>query len=260
MSKRSRALRYYRSYKPQGPIQKSLRFLIKLIVVVFLFHLLISTVLASSYQVPFQNSSDAESKQPVYAGRILASPLLYGPRLRILDYRAPQLRAPKRGAVVVSESGRPPELPWYAHGLNSISKFFTFNNFIPFNENEFSHISRYQIMRVVGMPGDEVRLDTYRIKIKTPTSSYFIDEQEVLQTDYKLVIPNFKDIGGSDSEGSQSGGLSGSQNTLRLAAGEYLLAPDNRTHFALSRYWKPTTMDKILAKALLVYWPQFRFL
>jgi len=260
MSKRSRALRYYRSYKPQGPIQKSLRFLLKLIGVVFLLHLLISTLLVSSYQVSFQNSSDAESQQPVYAGRILASPLLYGPRLRIFDYRAPQIGTPKRGAVVVSEFGRPPELSWYAHSLNSISKFFTFNNFIPFNENEFSHISRFQILRVVGMPGDEVRLDTYRIKIKTPTSSYFIDEKEVLQTDYKLVVPNFKDIGGLDSEESKSGGLSGSQNTLRLAPGEYLLAPDDRTHFALSRYWKSTTMNKIIAKALLVYWPQFRFL
>jgi len=162
--------------------------------------------------------------------------------------------------VVVSEFGRPPELAWYAHGLNSISKFFTFNNFIPFDENEFSHISRYQIMRVVGMPGDEVRLDTYRIKIKTATSSYFIDEQEVLQTDYKLVIPNLQVTGGSYTENSQSGGLSGSQETLRLAPGEYLLAPDDRTHFALSRYWKPATMKKIVAKALLVYWPQFRFL
>ena len=260
MSKRTRALRYYRSYKPQGPFKKSVRFFLKLIVVVFLFHLLISTLLISSYQVSLQKSSDTESEQPVYAGRILASPLLYGPRLNILDYRIPLLRPPKRGAVVVSEFGRPPELAWYAHGLNSISKFFTFNNFIPFDENEFSHISRYQIMRVVGMPGDEVRLDTYRIKIKTATSSYFIDEQEVLQTDYKLVIPNLQVTGGSYTENSQSGGLSGSQETLRLAPGEYLLAPDDRTHFALSRYWKPATMKKIVAKALLVYWPQFRFL
>ncbi len=260
MSKRSRALRYYRSYKPQGPFKKSVRFLLKLIVVVFLFHLLISTLLVSSYQVSFQSSSDIEAEQPVYAGRILATPLLYGPRLNILDYRVPLLRTPKRGAVVVSEFGRPPELSWYAHGLNSISKFFTFNNFVPFEENEFTHVSRYQIMRVVGMPGDEVRLDAYRIKIKTPTSSYYIDEQEVLQTDYNLVVPDLKDIGGTDSEDSQFEGLSGSQGTLRLAPGEYLLAPDDRTHFALSRYWKPATMKKIVAKALLVYWPQFRFL
>ncbi|MDZ7793339.1 MAG: S26 family signal peptidase [Spirochaetia bacterium] len=260
MSKRSRALRYYRSYKPQGPFKKSVRFLLKLIVVVFLFHLLISTLLVSSYQVSLQSNTDAYSEQPVYAGRILASPLLYGPRLNILDYRIPLLRTAKRGEVVVSEFGGVPELSWYAHGLNSISKFFTFNNYIPFDENEFSHISRYQIMRVVGMPGDEVRLDTYRIKIKTASSSYFIDEQEVLQTDYKLVIPNLQDTGSNNSGDSQSGGLSGSQDTLQLASGEYLLAPDDRTHFALSRYWKPATMKKIVAKALLVYWPQFRFL
>lgn len=260
MSKRSRALRYYRSYKPQGPIKKSVRFLLKLIVVVFLFHLLISTLLVSSYEVSLQSSIDSKSEHPVYAGRILASPLLYGPRLHILDYRVPLLRTPKRGAVVISEFGEAPELSWYAYGLNSISKFFTFNNFIPFDENEFSHISRYQIMRVVGMPGDEVRLDTYRIKIKTATSSFFMDEQEVLQTDYNLITPNLQNSGGTDSQNNPSGGLSGSQETLRLAAGEYLLAPDDRTHFALSRYWEPATMKKIVAKALLVYWPQFRFL
>ena len=260
MSKRSRALRYYRSYKPQGPFKKGVHFLLKLIVVVFLFHLLISTLLVSSYQVSFQSSIDSQSEQPVYAGRILASPLLYGPRLNMFDYRVPLLRSPKRGAVVVSEFGDVPELSWYAYGLNSIFKFFTFNNFTPFDENEFSHISRYQIMRVVGMPGDEVMLDTYRIKIKTATSSFFIDEQEVLQTNYKLITPNLQDSGGIDSENNRSGGLSGSQETLRLAPGEYLLAPDNRTHFTLSRYWEPVTIKKIVAKALFVYWPQFHFL
>ena len=256
MSKRTRALRYYRSYKPQGPIKKSIRFFIKLVVVVFLQYMLVGTFLFNSYQIApshFSSTQDSE-KQTVYAGRVLATPILYGPKMRIINYRVPAIRTPKRGGLVVTETGTFSDMKWYTLALNTLAKFFTFNNFIPFEENEFSHVSRFQIMRVVGMPGDELKLDNYRLKVKTPTSNYFIDEQEVIQSDYTLIVPSLN----SPSQDTQ--GLSGNHPAIALSEGEYLLAPDDRSHFALSKYWRPTTMRDIISKVLLVYWPRFQFL
>ncbi len=253
MSKRSRALRYYRSYKPQGPIKKSIRFVVKLIVTVFLLHLLITTFFFRTYQI---KSVQQQGKQPVYAGRVLTTPLLYGPRVDIVDYRLPAVQTPKRGDVVVVEIGDPPELPWYALTLNSIARFFTFHTFVPFEENEFSNVSRYQVMRVIGMPGDEIRMSAYRIKIKTSTSSHFIDEQEVIQSDYTLAIPSLTNA--EDPSGSNS--LAGAHPAMQLSGSEYLLAPDDRSRFALSKYWQPTSLYDIVSKALLLYWPQFAFL
>ncbi len=258
MSKRSRALRYYRSYKPQGPIKKVLRFLIKLVVMVFLLYLLVNTFLFQTYSID-QPSAD---KKAVYAGRVLSTPLLYGPRVRIIDYRFPVLRSPKRGAVVITETGQPPKLQWYSLVLNSLAKFFTFNTYVPFSEDEFSHLSRFQVMRIVGMPGDEIKLDKYRIKIKTPTSSHFIDEQEVIQSDYNLIIPDHYTASGLHKSGTQEPpeALSGSQPSLKLSEGQYMLAPDNRRYFGLSKYWHVSEIQDILSKALLVYWPEFHFL
>lgn len=253
MSKRSRALRYYRSYKPQGPIKKTIRFIVKLIIAVFFLHLLITTFFFRSYHI---KNAPPQGNQPVYAGRILTTPLLYGPRVDIIDYRLPAVKAPKRGDVVVVEIGNPPELPWYALTLNSLSRFFTFHSFVPFEENEFSNVSRYQVMRVIGMPGDEIRMSEYRIKVKTATSNHFIDEQEVIQTDYTLVIPPLPNA--EDSSGSNS--LAGAHPAMQLSGREYLLAPDDRSRFALSKYWQPTSLYDIVSKALLVYWPQFTFL
>lgn len=256
MSKRSRALRYYRSYKPQGPIKKSVRFFIKLIVIVFLLYMLVGTFLFNSYQISSTHGSSTQDsgEQPVYAGRVLATPILYGPKVHIINYRVPAIRTPKRGALVITETDTSPEMRWYTLTLNTLAKFFTFNNFIPFEENEFTNVSRFQIMRVVGMPGDEVKLDNYRLKVKTPTSNYFIDEQEVIQANYTLIVPPLD----SPSQGTQ--GLSGNHPAIALSGGEYLLAPDDRTHFSLSKYWRPTKMKDIISKALLVYWPRFQFL
>ncbi|MFW6274372.1 MAG: S26 family signal peptidase [Spirochaetota bacterium] len=253
MSKRSRALRYYRSYKPQGPIKKGIRFVVKLIVLVFLLHLLITTFFFRSFHI--KNVSQL-GEQPVYAGRLLTTPLPYGPRVDIVDYRLPAVQSPKRGDLVVVETGNPPELPWYALILNSLSRFFTFHSFVPFEENEFSNASRYQVMRIIGMPGDEIRMSAYRIEIKTPTASHFIDEQEVIQTDYTLVIPPLPNA----EDSSDSNSLAGAHPALQLSGREYLLAPDDRHRFALSKYWQPTSPYDIVSKALLVYWPQFAFL
>ena len=251
MSKRSRALRYYRSYKPQGPIKKSIRFFLRLVLVVFLFYLLINTFFFQSYRV--ETTSQAE--QPLYAGRILATPLLYGPQVDVIDYRLPTLQSPKRGDVVIVEAGNPPDIAWYAVTLNTLARFFTFHNFVPFEENEFSGVSRFQVMRVIGMPGDEVRMREFRIKIKTATSNYFLDEQEVIQSEYKLLLPQ---LSVTDSPAIDS--LAGTHTQMELSQGEYLLAPDDRSHFALSKYWQPSQISDISAKALLVYWPQFTFL
>jgi signal peptidase I len=252
MSKRSRALRYYRSYKPQGPVTKSIRFIVKLVVVVFLLYLIINTFFFRTYLVDVST----RDQQPVYAGRILATPLLYGPRVEIVDYRLPVLRTPKRGDVVIVETGNPPDLPWYAVTLNSLARFFSFYQFVPFEEDEFSSVSRYQVRRVVGMPGDEVKMNDYRVKIKTSTSNHFIDEQEVVQIDYTLVVPQLPKLTGQEEPGS----LAGVQPAMQLDPGEYLLAPDDRSRFGLSKYWQPSEMHSIRSKALLVYWPQLTFL
>ncbi len=251
MSKRSRALRYYRSYKPQGPIKKSIRFVLKLIIAVFLFYLLLHTFFFQSYRV----RTTGEAEQPLYAGRILATPLLYGPQVNVIDYRLPTLQSPKRGDVVIVQAGNPPQLAWYAVTLNTLARFFTFHKFVPFEENEFSDVSRYQVMRVIGMPGDEIRMSEFRIKIKTANSSYFIDEQEVIQTDYKLVLPQL-----SAAVSTESDSLAGGHAQMELSRGEYLLAPDDRSRFGLSKYWQPSQINDINAKALFVYWPQFTFL
>jgi len=242
MSKRSKALRYYRSYRPQSPLKKAGLSVLRIIVIVFILSQIIH---AFFVQVYIRESSGGQTEH------LLASPLLYGPEISLIDYRFPSVHVPERGDLVAAEFNMPEEAPWYETVLNSLSRFFTFNRIALFDDKEPSYGSRYQIFRVVGIPGDTVRLENYQVKIKSSERGFFLDESIVIPRDYSIELPEQNDSVATNIP------FSGNHPEMVLTGEEYLLVPDDRSKLAPSSRWKATGMSRIRAKVLVSFWPQF---
>jgi len=245
MSKRSKALRYYRSYKPQSPLRKLFLYLLRLIVVVFFLYQIVSIFFIQVYT---RNNQEGETE------RYIASPLIYGPELPLFNYRFPAFRSPGRGDMVAAAYNPDRSASWYTMVLNSFSRFFTFNRLSIFDDHNPYYGSRYQLFRIIGLPGDTVKLENFRVKIKSSDRNYFIDEFEAIQDEYEIQVPEQGDSVSAELP------FSGNQPEIVLKNGEYLLVPDNRTGLAASVHWKSTGFSRIKARVMLSFWPGFSLL
>jgi len=240
MSRRSKALRYYRSAKPRSPLQLVLRRIIKLILLLFILYQIVSLLFIRSYTMR------ADYMRPTLerGETLITSPLLYGPSLPFGSYEIPPLRSPNRGDIVVVRSGHDSS-PWYIDLLDAGFRFFTLQQLSIKERRSDIAAPAYSIRRVVAIPGDSVKMEAFRIKIKTKGKSVFLDEREIVQREYDLTIP--------ENEKEMNNGLpfSGYMEEMKLEEGEYLIVSDNRIAEALSENWRPRPVKSVESLLLL---------
>lgn len=92
------------------------------------------------------------------------------------------------------------------------------------------------IKRVIGLPGETVKIEHGRVYIKTKASDEFRFLQE------KPEMP-----------------LCRNNNTWVIPAGQYFVLGDNRHDSQDSSYFGPVSRGKIVGKTWLRYWPLSRF-
>jgi signal peptidase I len=247
MSKRSRALRYYRSYKPQSPLTKVFRTLLKLLIVLFIAYYLITAFFIRTYSVNTTSALPQLSTED----SILTSPLLFGPEVPLVDRAIPPLRPPRRGELVVCSNPRETEAGLPARIADPVVRFFTLQRVTLIGNRRAGLNPARSIMRVIGVPGDTVKMNDYTVSIKSRQGSSFINERQMIQEEYSLIIPPPAPGGNSEIP------LSGSHPSITLGEGEYLLIPDNRGFAGSSSVWEPTAEHRITDKVLVRYWPQF---
>jgi len=108
----------------------------------------------------------------------------------------------------------------------------------------------YFVKRIIGLPGDAVRLENGRVYLKTPQDSDFKELSETYLNNENHFNTYFK---------SESG-----KNEFTVPAGSYFVLGDNRTHSNDSRHWfspideKPTPFiseESISGRVMVVLWP-----
>lgn len=246
MSRRSKALRYYRSSKPSNPLKSFIRALIKLVVLLFILYQVVSLFLLRTYRM---DTSSMEPSLP-RGDTVVATALLFGPELPYTAYEFPRMRTPKRGDKVIVKT-EVEDATWYIAAFDTLIRFFTLQRNSITRDNGAMTIPKERVKRVVGVPGDTVKLEGFRVKIKTRGKSVFLDEREVLQDEYELRVPN---------EHAQMNGvfpLSGQMSEIALDEGEYLLLADNRVLAASSHNWHPIPISDIEALVLFRYTAPF---
>jgi signal peptidase I len=149
-----------------------------------------------------------------------------------------------RGSVVLLDMFRekPPGL--FYRILDSLACFFTAQRVSLLDREEHLFVKR-----VIGLPGDEITMTNFVIRVKAKGSAYNLTEFEVTETDYTPNIPNIPALWDSSLP------FSGNMERVVLGEDECFVLSDDRSNTNDSRTWGPVPLSNITGKALFRYWP-----
>lgn len=245
-------IRSYARYTSPGlsrGLRKTLASLAQVVLLTFLMYLLIGHFLVSSYRV--QSSSMLPTLRE--GDRILMTPLSYGPKVPFVASWLPGFSQPRRGDLVVL-------VPPYASTAHPVLAFFDpVFRFFTLQRNSLSEggggsstvraRNPCLVKRIIGLPGDTVRLEGYRAFIRAPGETTFRPEQEAIPVGYRPAIRGLLD--GWKPEFPLSGNL----EEATLGEGEYFVLGDNRMDSSDSRSWGAVRRSAVLGRVFLRFWP-----
>ena len=187
--------------------------------------LLLVLVLRSFLFEPFQIPSASMVPTLKVGDFILVNKYAYGLRLPVIRTKVASVSEPRRGDVMV---------------------------FFPPDDK------RYFIKRVVGLPGDKVRIVNNQL---------FINDEEVVQTPLESVKEDPRYLLAEEALGEQShvlrkrrfAGQYGQYFETVVPDGHYFMMGDNRDHSSDSRAWGPVPEANIVGKAIMIWmhWEKF---
>ena len=103
--------------------------------------------------------------------------------------------------------------------------------------------------RVIGLPGDTVRLQRFVAFIRPAGQSAFRRETEIISIPYEARVEELP-------EGWPEGApFSGDAGEVTLGRDQYYVLGDNRCRSSDSRLWGPLEYRRIEARVILRYWP-----
>jgi len=94
------------------------------------------------------------------------------------------------------------------------------------------------VKRVIGVPGDVVKVSDCKVYVTAEGSRYELEESYLYEGTCTGAGPSLK-------EG----------RAQKVEEGEYIVLGDNRTKSADSRFFGPITEDRVVGKAVLRFWP-----
>jgi signal peptidase I len=221
---------------------------IGLVALVIGLHAVITRVLVFSFRV------DSVSMEPALTrgDRVLATPLAFGIPIRLLPARLRSYGIPHRGDLVVFELPGSTRQPWHTRLAETLLRFVTFNRKSVEEGPDGRPIARLAVKRVIGLPGDTVRMERLRAHLRPAGHMGFEPETEIVPGDHSVNTAPAVDwpVGlpfGGDSE------------EITLGQAEYFVLGDNRARSSDSRSWGAVPQALIRGRTLVRYWPVIRF-
>jgi len=163
--------------------------------------------------------------------------------------RFPGLTLPERGDLVVVQPPFYNDEPALVRFFQPIVSFLTLQKASLRRDLYGSRVNSYMLKRIIGMPGDTIRLSNYKIWIRPQGASDFVAEDQ-------LVPAHYTTLAGLNAPGWDSSlPFSGNEGELLLRDREYYVMGDNRPESSDSRSWGPVSTERIIGKAIYRYWP-----
>jgi signal peptidase I len=218
---------------------------LRLALLAFALYLVISRFFIATFRV------ESVSMEPKLnpSDRVVVSCLAFGPRVPFSSSRFPGLIAPSRGDLVVV---RPPlfEEPMIiSRILEPFAGFFTLQKSTLIRDPYGMRLSGYMVKRIVGVPGDTIRMKKYLLTIKARGSTEFVEEDRLM--------PSMHVRRAGEESVMRFGAIpfSGDGEEITLREGEYFVLGDNRPESSDSRSWGPLPSSRIVGKVIFRYWP-----
>lgn len=212
-------------------------------------YLLITHFLAATYGI------DSVSMRPNLepSDRVMATPLSYGVFVPFSSIRLPGLRKPERGDLVVVQSPFLDRSAAWKRIGEPVVRFFTLQTVSLYRDSDGARMRGYLVKRVVGLPGDTVRMQDFHAQVRPAGRTEFLSEEEASGRSYAL------DFEFSPDGWSARLPFSGSMKDVVLGPGEYFVLGDNRPVSSDSRSWGPVDGSHIMARVFFRYWPPRSF-
>ena len=157
-----------------------------------------------------------------------------------------------RGDVVLVDTYRGEGPGLFHRVLYGAVRFFTAQR-VGLAEPSGRRPEDYQfVRRVIGLPGDEISMIDYVVRVRVRGSTFSLTEFEVTERDYTTNIPQ------KPALWDISLPFSGTMDAVILGENEVFLLSDDRSSTNDSRTWGPVPISNIQGRALFRYWPVTR--
>jgi signal peptidase I len=154
----------------------------------------------------------------------------------------------KRGNVVLVNTEQKEKRGAPLLILDGLVRFFTAQRTSLLDKEE-----QVYMKRVVGLPGDEVVMTNFVLRVKPAAGSYSLTEFELSDQRYEVTIPHVPALW------DESVPFSGNMDRITLGEDQCFVISDDRSNTNDSRTWGPVSVDLITGRALFRYWPPTRF-
>ena len=149
----------------------------------------------------------------------------------------------KRGNIVLIDTG-PENRNWSLAALDRVVRFFTAQRVSIFGKEEHLYLKR-----LVALPGDEIYMSNFVLRVRPAGSSYTLTEFELSDRPYYPNIPQVPALW------DDSLPFSGSMESRVLGPGEYFVISDDRGSTGDSRTWGPISAREIIGRPVFRFWP-----
>jgi signal peptidase I len=243
----------YRTTTDAYSIKSIFKFIVKLLLVLCILFIFISGFIADTYRIGSLSMSPSLTKGDM----LVTSPLIYGTYSSLFGFRFPGLSLPHRGDVVVIKTHAVFPRSFFSELIKPFLTFFRLESAVTPHDAAGHPINEYEIKRIVGIPGDAIKIEHFTVYIKPKGRTAFIEEKQLAGNKYKI---NNEFAGHAYPAGWENRlPFSGNMQEIILGPDEYFVLGDNRLLWSDARFFGPVKLDSIVSKVVLRYWPFEKF-
>ena len=234
----------YSLYRP-GPFKRFFLFrVIRFLLIALLFYEIMTVYIISTVIVQSSSMLPGIQKED----RLLIFKPLYSQYLFDKFIKIPGLSNPKRGDIVIYRQQFVKNYPWYLKPVNEVIRFFTLQK--KNLKTNHSYNDSISVKRIIGLPGDTVKIKNNVVQIKPSGGERFLTEFELTGNRYNINISSLPENWNSDENP-----FNYDTEETAIKDGYYFIIGDNRELFPDSRSSGLVSSDLIKGKAVLRYWP-----
>jgi len=153
----------------------------------------------------------------------------------------------KRGNIVLIDTRREVKHNWFLIVADNLVRFFTAQRYCMIKTEEYLYIKR-----LIALPGDEISMTNFVLRVRPADSSYSLTEFELSDRPYHPNIPQVPALW------DDSIPFSGNMDKRFLGPGEYFVVSDDRGNSGDSRSWGPVSAQEIIGRPIFRFWPPAR--
>ena len=210
-----------------------------LLLIIFVFYNLITSFLLSAWVL--QNNTMQPSLRAGDRFLVVSTAL---PSL-VADIRGTDLqRFFYRGSIVLIDTDRGRNQNLFLTAIDGIVRFFTAQQVSIISGEE-----RIFMKRLIALPGDEVSMSDFIMRVKPSGGMFALTEFELSERSYVLNIPQTAALWDASLP------FSGNMEPFILGADEYFVVSDDRSSSGDSRTWGPVPSRYIIGRPVFRFWP-----